>query len=87
MIIVPEMIIGSVVGIYNGKVCHLHRYPSGLTMERSGELLSIVLVNYILHLTSSSSEYYPFGHSSYVLSSVNDSPSNLLLVPWSMFGV
>ena len=33
MIIVPEM-IGSVVGIYNGKVCHLHRY--GLTMERGG---------------------------------------------------
>ena len=29
MIIVPEM-IGSVVGIYNGKVCHLHHY--GLTM-------------------------------------------------------
>ena len=33
MIIVPEM-IGSVVGIYNGKVCHLRRY--GLTMERGG---------------------------------------------------
>lgn len=32
MIIVPEM-IGSVVGIYNGKVCHLHCY--GITMERS----------------------------------------------------
>ena len=31
MIIVPEM-IGSVVGIYNGKVCHLHCY--GLTTER-----------------------------------------------------
>jgi ribosomal protein S19 len=33
MIIVPEM-IGSVVGIYNGKVRHFHRY--GLTMERGG---------------------------------------------------
>lgn len=32
MIIVPEM-IGSVVGIYNGKVRHLHHYR--LTMERS----------------------------------------------------
>ena len=33
MIIVPEM-IGSVVGIYNGKVCHPHCYR--LTMERGG---------------------------------------------------
>jgi ribosomal protein S19 len=31
MIIVPEM-IGSVVGIYNGKVCRLHTY--GLMMKR-----------------------------------------------------
>ena len=33
MIIVPEM-IGSVVGIYNGKVCHVCGY--GFTMERAG---------------------------------------------------
>ena len=34
MIIVPEM-IGSVVGIYNGKVCHL--YIHGFRMERAGK--------------------------------------------------